>query len=222
MGVNEFRRADLWLTPPLGRSVLPKSALAAGLVAFTLTGVAFAQSPEVDAVARPFGEGQPVEVQCSEPGAFIFVAQGALDDRPSYPDPFVKVGAIPVKLELPPGVFTLLVEGERITSQSTVFEVRQQPVRVRVNPGSQGLRDLSTLMIALGGAAILGGAVLEASGTGEGDASTKRKITIPLFIAGGLGFASGLTMYFVSGTSIEHDGFVSPSASRELRFVTTF
>jgi hypothetical protein len=193
-----------------------------GLIAFSLTSAAFAQPPEADAVARPFGKGQPVEVQCSEPGAYVFVAQGALDARPSYPDPFVKVGAIPVQLELPPGVFTLLVEGERITSQSVVFEVRQQPLRVRVNPGSQGLRDLSTLMLALGGAAILGGAVLEASGTGGGDASTKRKITIPLFIGGGVGFASGLTMYFVSGTSIEHDGFVSPSATRELRFVATF
>ncbi|MFW5739431.1 MAG: hypothetical protein ACOC1F_03595 [Myxococcota bacterium] len=169
-----------------------------------------------DTVQRPFGPGQQVRIQCDEPEGYVFVARGIVDDRPSFPDPFSKVGRIPVQLELPPGVYTMLVEGERIPTASTVFEVRHEPVDIRVDAGSQGLRDLSTLTLALGSAALLAGGVLEVSGTGEGDSDKKHKITIPLFIAGGVTFAGGLTMYFVSDSSIEHTGYLPEGhAARE-------
>lgn len=171
-------------------------------------------APRPDAsIARPFGPGQRVEVQCEEPDGYVFVARGVVEDRPAFPDPFTKVGRIPVQLELPAGVYTILVQGERFTTVSTVFEVRHQPVNVRVHPGSQGLRDLSTLTLALGSAALLAGAVLEVSGTGGGDSDKKRKITIPLFVGGGVAFAGGLSLYFVSASSIDHDGYVPQSSS---------
>ena len=166
------------------------------------------QAPAADEVVRPFGAGQPINVQCDEPDGYVYVAKGVADDQPAFPDPFTKIGRIPVQLELPPGVYTVLVEGERFTSQSAVFEVRHQPVDVRVHSGSSELRALSTLMLALGGAALIAGGVLEVSGTGGGDSDKKHKITIPLFIAGGVGFTGGLAMYFVSASSIEHNGFV--------------
>ena len=173
-------------------------------------------------ILRPFGPGQPVEMQCDEPNAYVFVARGVVEDQPSFPDPFTKVGRIPLKLELPAGVYTVLVEGERLTSASTVFEVRHQPVHVHVRSGSQGLRDLSTLTLALGSAALLAGAVLEVSGTGDGDSDKKHKITIPLFISGGVVFASGLTFHFVSSSSIDHDGYVSPHSAFQAPRLHTF
>jgi len=168
-------------------------------------------SPDDPSVARPFGPGQPIELQCDEPDAYVYVAKGIVDERVAFPDPFTKVGKLPLELELPKGVYTLLVEGESQTSASTVFEVRHEPVHVRVNAGSGELRALSTLLLALGSAALLAGGVLEISGTGEGDDDKKHKITIPLFIGGGVGVAGGLTAYFVSDSSIEHDGYVPPS-----------
>jgi len=171
--------------------------------------------PSTDPVVRPFGAGQPINVQCDEPDGYVYVAKGVADDQPQFPDPFTKIGRIPVQLELPPGVYTVLVEGESFTSQSTVFEVRHQPVDVRVHAGSSELRALSTLLLALGGAALIAGGVIEVSGTGEGDSSKKHKITIPLFIGGGVGFAGGLGMYFASASSIEHNGFVPPEQGQQ-------
>ena len=166
-----------------------------------------------DHVARPFGPGILVDVQCNAPSVYLFVAKGIVDDRPAFPDPFVKVGRVPSKLELPPGVFTVLVEGETMSAATTYFEVRDQPVHVRVHPGSQGLRDLSTLTTAIGVAAILAGVILEISRTKDEDSSKKRKISIPLFIGGGVGLAGGIGMAFASATSVEHDAFVPPNSA---------
>jgi hypothetical protein len=169
--------------------------------------------PDATRPARPFGPGSAVEVLCDAPSVYLFVAKGIVDDRPAFPDPFVKVGRLPTKLELPPGVFTVLVEGEDMPSATTSFEVRDRPVSVRVKPGSQNLRDLSTLTVAIGVAAILAGGVLEISRTKDEDASTKRKITIPLFIGGSVGLAGGIGMAFASATSLEHDGFLLPKTA---------
>lgn len=163
--------------------------------------------------AQPFGPGQPVEVQCDEPDGILFVAQGIVDERVAFPDPFKKVGRLPVPMELPPGVYTVIVEGDRFPTASTFFEVRHQPVAVRVDAGSQDLRDLGSLLAALGGVAVLAGGVLEVSGTGEGDDTKKRKLTIPLFIGGGVALAGGITMFVVSGSSVEHNGYVPQSTT---------
>jgi hypothetical protein len=166
------------------------------------------QPPAASSSARPFGAGYPVTLDCDKPFAYGYIAKGAVDTRPSYPDPFVKVGRLPLVVELPSGVYTLLVEGETITPGSAVFEVRTAPVHVKVSAGKSGLRSFSSWTLAFGIAAVLAAGVFELSGGGKQDTHQKNAIGIPLFIAGGVMAVSGLTMYLVSRTTIQNDGFV--------------
>jgi hypothetical protein len=131
-----------------------------------------------------------------------------VDSRPSYPDPFVKVGRLPLTVELPSGVYTVIVEGDTITSGSKVFEVRNASAQILVKAGSSGLRELSTWLMAFGGAAVLAGGVLELSRSSHEDAKQKHSISIPLFIGGGVALLSGVAMVFVSGTTFRTDAFV--------------
>jgi hypothetical protein len=161
---------------------------------------------------RPFGPGAPVTLDCDKPFAYGYVAKGAIDTRPSYPDPFVKVGRLPLTIELPSGVYTLIVEGDEVSPGSTVFEVRGAPVRVKVSAGKSGLRSFSTWMLGFGIAAVLAAGVLELSGSSHQDTREKNAIAIPLFIAGGVAAVSGLTMFLVSRTTFQTDGFVPGKA----------
>jgi len=158
--------------------------------------------------SRPFGPGFAVTISCDRPFSYAFLARGALDSRPSFPDPFVKIGHLPLTVELPSGVYTLIVEGHATTSGSTVFEVRNLPATIRVKGGSSALHELSTWMMAFGAAAVLAGGVLEMSGTSGGSAKQKNSIAIPLFIGGGVALVSGIGMLLVSGTTFQNDAFV--------------
>lgn len=157
---------------------------------------------------RPFGAGFPVTISCDRPFSYAFVAKGAVDSRPSFPDPFVKVGRTPLTIELPSGVYTVIVEGESTTTGSTVFEVRNMPAQVRVKGGSSSLRELSTWTMAFGVAALLAAGVIEVSQTKADDSSTKHKFSIPLAIGGGVALGGGLVMVLVSRTTFQTDGFV--------------
>jgi len=167
--------------------------------------------------ARPFGPGLAVQIDCDKPWVYAFVARGEHDDRPAFPDPFVKVGRLPLSLELPPGTYTVLVEGDSVPTATRVFRVDRTPVRVTIKGGSQGLRDTGTLLTALGGVALVAGVLVELSGTKDEDSSKKQGIAIPLLIGGGVGFAGGLTMFFVSRTTSTDDGPALPSEADHAR-----
>jgi hypothetical protein len=173
-----------------------------------------APAASVSGPPKPFGPGFAVEVESSKPFVYLYVAKGAVDVAPSYPDPFVKVGRLPITVELPSGVYTLLAEGESVPSGSTVFEVKDRPVHVRVLGGSQSLRDTSTLLMAVGGIAVLAGLVVQLSRVAGEDTSQKNSIAIPLYIGGGIGLVSGITMFVVAKTKLQSDGFV-PSQQAE-------
>jgi hypothetical protein len=163
-------------------------------------------SPAAADGAQPFGPGLTVVLECDKPWVYGYVAQGVHDDRPAFPDPFVKVGRLPVSIELPPGTYTVLVEGESIPTATRVVRVDRTPVRIQVKGGSQGMRDAGSLLTALGGLALAAGIVVEVSGTRNQDSSTKQKIALPLIVGGAVGFAGGLTMFLVARSSISDDG----------------
>ncbi len=153
-----------------------------------------------------------VEIDCDKPLADVYVAKGVVDTRQTYPDPFVKVGRAPLSIQLPGGIYTVLVEGQSITSASTVFEVRGQPVHVHARPGSQGMRDLGTLFVAVGVAATVAAAVVQLSRAHTQDTAQRDRITIPLWIGGGVTLVSGFGLLLGSSSKIESDGFAPPSA----------
>lgn len=155
---------------------------------------------------QPFGPGLAVVLECDKPWVYGYVAQGAHDGRPTFPDPFVQVGHLPASIELPPGTYTVLAEGEFVPTATRVFRVDRTPVRIQVKAGSQGMRDAGSLLTALGGLALAAGIVVEVSGTRSQDSSKKQKIAIPLIVGGAVGFAGGVTMFLVSRSSISDDG----------------
>lgn len=165
-------------------------------------------------VSRPFGPGFPVEVTSDKPWVYAYVARGVVDTRSSFPDPFKKVGRLPLTFELPPGVYTVLVEGEFVTPGSAVFEIKDRPAKIAVRGGSQSLRDLSSYVFAAGGAALLAGVVFELSRSQDESSKQKNSVVIPLLIVGGVGLVSGLTFVLVSGTTVESTGFVAPQTRR--------
>jgi hypothetical protein len=203
-----------WVAPASAPSTLaaasasPLKPSPAGAVAPSASVAPSAKAGAPGALPRPFGPGFSVEVESSKPFVYIYVAKGAVDTTPSYPDPFVKVGRLPVTIELPSGVYTLLAEGESVPTGSTVFEVRDRPVHVRVQGGSQPLRDTSTLLMAVGGIAVLAGLVVQLSRVAGEDSRQKNSIAIPLYVGGGIGLVSGITMFVVARTKLESDGFV--------------
>lgn len=123
----------------------------------------------------------------------------------TYPDPFTKIGRLPAMLQLLPGKYTLLVEGDEVTGGSTVLEVQDGARNVKVQAGSGGLRELSGWLIAIGAAAALAGGVLYVSGTKNDEEDRKNAISLPLVIGGGVLAAGGVGLYLASGTAFRID-----------------
>jgi len=150
--------------------------------------------------SAPFGPGYRVDIDSSRPFVYAWLARGAVDTGVSYPDSFIKIGRLPTSVELPPGSYTLIVEGDAITRGTTVFRVGEGPHRVRVEAGSGALRELSSWMVALGTAAVLAAGVLYVSGTKDDAEDRKNAIALPLVIGGGVVLAGGVTLMVASGT----------------------
>jgi hypothetical protein len=151
--------------------------------------------------------GTPVEFDATKPLLSVYIAPGIIDDTtPRYPDPFVKIGRTPVTVKVLPGVYTVNVESPEIPVGSTIVRVGTQPVHVRVKAGSDGIRGLGTLLLALGATSALVGLVVELSYSQAPSGISKSKIAIPLFAVGGAGVAGGLTFYLLAGTTFEQDG----------------
>jgi hypothetical protein len=151
--------------------------------------------------------GTPVLFWSDKPLLSVYLATGVIGDTtPRYPDPFVKIGRTPVTTSLPPGVYTVTVESPDVPASSTVFRVGPEPVSMRVRGGNDGMRTLSTLLLAAGATAALAGLVIEVSYSPTPSGISKSKLAIPLFIVGGVGFGSGLALYFASQPAFEQNG----------------
>ena len=118
----------------------------------------------------------------------------------------MKIGRTPVTVKLAQGIYTVNVESPDIPVGSTLVRVGAQPVHVRIKAGSDGIRGLGTLLLALGATSALAGLVVELSYSQSPNGIAKSKIAVPLFAIGGGGVAAGLTFYLLSGTSFEQDG----------------
>jgi hypothetical protein len=184
----------------------PLAVVAIGLVALSLASAAHADPP-LPPFVQP-ATGTPVEFDCDRPLVSVFVAPGLLSDtRPSYPDPFVKIGRTPIMTKLAPGTYTVTAESPDITSGSTVFQVGTEPVHVRVRAGSSDMRTMGTLVLAVGITSLLAAIVAEVSYTQASPKDiSKSTIVVPLFVVGGVGLGGGLALVLASGTTIEPDG----------------
>ncbi len=159
--------------------------------------------------SAPFGAGYRVDIDSSRPFVCAWLARGVVDTGVSYPDSFIRIGRLPTSVDLPPGSYTLIVEGDAITRGTTVIRVEEGPRRVRVEAGSGALRELSSWMVALGTAAVLAAGVLYVSGTKHDVEDRKNAIALPLAIGGGVVLVGGVTLMVASGTGFR----VGPGAT---------
>jgi hypothetical protein len=154
--------------------------------------------------------GTPVEFDASQPLVSVYVAPGAIDDTMMvFPDPFVKVGHTPLTVKLAPGDYTVHVESPEIPVRASPLHVGTQPVHVHIRAGNDGMHGLGTLLLAVGASSALAGLVIEVSYSEAPNGISKAKIAVPLFAIGGVGVATGLTLYLLTGTTIEQDGLAT-------------
>jgi hypothetical protein len=190
------------------------SGLAAALFAVAVPAIVAADSP--DAAVPPgqdAGEGTPVTFESDHPQVSVYLAEGELaDTAPRWPDPFKKAGRTPVIVRLRPGTYTVQFESPDISSASTVLRVGDTPMTLRVRGGSDGLRTLSSLLLAASAAAVLAGIVVEASYSQAPNGIRKQSIAIPLFIGGGLGLGAGFGFWFVAKPALEQHSHAKPAA----------
>jgi hypothetical protein len=116
---------------------------------------------------------------------------------------FVKVGRTPIEFVLPPnGNYWLEVESAEVQRGALLLRVDTEPKRIEVSPGRAGVRDLGTLSLAVGITAVLGGAVVFATGTKAETDFDEAAIAVPLLAAGGAGIVLGVIAYRASRTKL--------------------
>lgn len=164
-----------------------------------------AERDELGRNLAPFGPGTPITITASGRYAAvgIYVARAVdLRYRPTDYD-FVKVGKAPLEFVLPPGEnYILEVESPEVTRGSLLLRVDSEPKRIEVAPGRAGLHDLGTLSLAAGLTAVLGGAIVYASGTKNQGDFKESVVAIPLLAVGGVGVGLGSIAYATSRTRV--------------------
>jgi hypothetical protein len=195
--------------------------LAAALVGAVLPVTVLADSSDASVQPAPdaggaetvaAGEGTQVTFESDRPLVSVYIAEGELrDTAPRWPDPFKKVGRTPVTVGLLPGTYTVNVESRDIPVASTVLRVGDTPVTLRVRGGNDGLRTMSTLLLAASATAVLAGIVVEASYSQAPNGISKSAIAIPLFVGGGLGLGAGLTCWLFAKPAFEQTRAKAPT-----------
>jgi hypothetical protein len=165
--------------------------------------------------AAPFGPGAAVEVTSSGKPVSVFVARLRQGEPLPLPDTaFVKVGKTPLVLQLPPGSYQVEVQGFDVSNQGVLLEMRAEPRRLLVRPGSEGLGMAGTLMLGAGVIGIVGGLAILLSGS-KGSEYNKAPVLIPMFAGGGVLLGAGLGMSIASNTAIDdQSGKPTPAPPR--------
>jgi hypothetical protein len=199
------------LAAPLGVAV---AAVFCAAVAAT----ALADSPDA-AVTDAGGaetlapaDGTKVTFESDRPLVSVYIAEGEVrDTSPRWPDPFKKLGRTPLTVGLRPGTYTVNVESPDIPVASTVLNVGDAPMTIRVRGGNDGLRTLSTFLLAASATAVLVGIVVETSYSQAPNGISKSAIAIPLFVGGGVGLGAGLTCWFFAKPAFEQTRARTPT-----------
>lgn len=115
---------------------------------------------------------------------------------------FVKLGKTPLEVQLPPGSYQIEVEGHDVSHEKLLFEMHQEPRRLLVRTGSEGMGVVGTLMLGIGITAVVGATAILVSGSKAGKLD-KPAIVIPMYAAGGALTALGIGLSIAADTDIE-------------------
>ena len=158
----------------------------------------------------PFGPGAPVQVTSSGKPVSVYVArieQGMT--LPLADSAFVKVGKTPITFQLPPGSYEIDVQGVDVSHESLFLEMKNEPRRIMVKTGSEGLGVAGTMLLGAGIIGIVGGIAILLSGS-KGSDFNKAPILIPMFAGGAVFTGAGIGMNVASQTKLEDIGHEAP------------
>jgi hypothetical protein len=166
----------------------------------------------------PFGPGAVVQVTSGGDPVTVYVARVAPGIGPPTDGEFVKIGKTPIEFQLPPGSYQIEAEGYGISNESLLFEMRGEPRRLLVRPGSEGLGVVGTLFLGIGITAVVAATAILASGTKAPAKLDKAAVVIPLYAGGVVVGGLGVAFAIASDTDIEEqkDPRTSPAPVRAL------
>jgi hypothetical protein len=172
-------------------------ALAAGFL-----GVAPSARGDDAAPAIASADGVPVQFVSKDPAMSIFLAKGDVPTR-AFPDPFERVGHVPLTVRLSPGVYTVETSSPTTsTGHERIFVEAGAPVTVEVRGGDSSVKAIGTVLIALGAVAATLGVVAIVSISPHDENYNRFGIGLPLLLGGAGGAAVGVGMVALGSTNV--------------------
>jgi hypothetical protein len=147
-------------------------------------------------------DGTQVEIVSKDVATEVFLARGDVPGG-TLPDPFVRMGVVPVTVKLAPGIYT--VETSSATSSmghERIFVEQGSPLRVEVKSGDAMVKTIGTTLIGLGVVATVLGVVAIVSISPHDENYNRFAIGLPLVIGGVAGAGLGWALVSAGSTSI--------------------
>jgi hypothetical protein len=132
----------------------------------------------------------------------IFLARGDVPAR-TVPDPFERVGHVPLTVQLAPGVYTVESESPRSSTGHGRFFVEEgAPLTVQVRPGDATVKVLGSALIGLGVVAAALGVVALVAISPHDENYDRFGIGLPLLLGGVGGACAGWAMTALGSTDV--------------------
>jgi hypothetical protein len=147
-------------------------------------------------------EGVPVTFVSDDVSMRIYLAHGEVPAH-ADPDPFVRIGNVPLTLRLAPGTYTIEAESPTTSTGHDRFLVEPgAPMRVEVRPGNASVKTFGGVFIALGVVATVLGVVALVSISASDTHYDRWGIGLPLVIGGPAVGVLGYGMTALGSTDI--------------------
>jgi hypothetical protein len=149
-----------------------------------------------------FEQGVEVTITSKDPATEIFLAHGDVP-RDTMPDPFERVGLVPLTLKLAAGTYSLETASPTQSTGHERFVVEQgKPLAIEVHQGDASVKGIGTVVIGLGVVSIVLGVVAIVAFS-PGDSNYNRwGVGIPLIAGGGAACGVGIGMTALGSTDV--------------------
>lgn len=149
-----------------------------------------------------YDKGVEVTITSKDPATEVYLAHG---DVPidTMPDPYERIGLVPVTVKLAAGTYTLETASPTQSTGHQRFMVEQgKPLAVDVHPGDASVKTIGTVIIGLGIVSIVLGVVAIVSFSPHDSSYDRWGVGIPLLAGGAAGCGIGVGMTAAGGTDV--------------------
>jgi hypothetical protein len=144
-----------------------------------------------------------VQFVSADPAIEIFLARGDVPAR-AVPDPFERVGHVPLTMRLAPGLYTVETTSPRSSAGHTrLFVEEGTPLTVEVRAGDATVKALGSALVGLGIVAVVLGVVAIATISPNDQNYNRFGIGLPLLLGGAGGACAGWAMTALGSTNVD-------------------